>query len=233
MGVNRVDLASGETLINLQGDTIEPKYLDKGITAHDASGKPIVGTRESSLIDSGQCGDDVYWELYKNGLLVISGSGEFYDYIGSSGDSPFRNREDVIDIVIKKGVISIGAEVFHSCTNLKSVVIQEGLKDIDGYAFGYCSSLESITFPNSLTNILFGAFFGCTNLTTVLYNGSKEDWDKIYISDGNSALNHAILYCEYDPNADTVDGWHVNVRSDGSNPPEGITNTISFVYTEG
>lgn len=233
MGVNRVDLADGETLINLQGDTVEPKYLGKGITAHDASGEPIVGTRESSLIDSGQCGDDVYWELYKNGLLVISGSGDTYDYIGSSDASPFRNREDVIDIVIKKGVTSIGMELFHSCTNLKSVVIQEGLKDIEGYAFGYCSSLESITFPNSLTNILFGAFFGCTNLTTVLYNGSKEDWDKFSIDGSNSALNNATLYCEYDPNADTVDGWNVNVITDGSDPEDTTEPTLHFIFAVG
>ena len=34
-------------------------------------------------------------------------------------------------------------------------------------------------------------------------------------------------------NADTVDGWHVDVRSDGSAPPSGTFNTISFVYTGG
>lgn len=33
--------------------------------------------------------------------------------------------------------------------------------------------------------------------------------------------------------ADTVDGWHVAVRSDGSAPPSGTFNTISFVYTGG
>lgn len=34
-------------------------------------------------------------------------------------------------------------------------------------------------------------------------------------------------------NADTVDGWHVDVRSDGSTPPSGTFNTISFLYTGG
>lgn len=29
---------------------------------------------------------------------------------------------------------------------------------------------------------------------------------------------------------DTVDGWHVDVRSDGSAPPSGTFNTITFVY---
>ena len=31
-------------------------------------------------------------------------------------------------------------------------------------------------------------------------------------------------------NADTVDGWHVDVRNDGSAPPSGTFNTITFVY---
>ena len=31
-------------------------------------------------------------------------------------------------------------------------------------------------------------------------------------------------------NADTVDGWHVDVRSDGSAPLIGTTGTITFVY---
>lgn len=30
--------------------------------------------------------------------------------------------------------------------------------------------------------------------------------------------------------ADTVDGWHVAVRNDGSAPPSGTTGTITFVY---
>ena len=34
-------------------------------------------------------------------------------------------------------------------------------------------------------------------------------------------------------NADTVDGWHVAVRDDGTSPPTGITNTLTFVYTKG
>ena len=44
MGVNKVDLANGETLIDLQNDTVTPETLEKGVTAHDARGEPIVGT---------------------------------------------------------------------------------------------------------------------------------------------------------------------------------------------
>ncbi len=33
--------------------------------------------------------------------------------------------------------------------------------------------------------------------------------------------------------ADTVDGWHFEVRSDGSEPPSGTVATISLIYTGG
>lgn len=34
-------------------------------------------------------------------------------------------------------------------------------------------------------------------------------------------------------NADTVDGWHIAVRDDGTSPPTDTTNTLTFVYTKG
>lgn len=49
---NKVTFA-GETLIDLTGDTIAPETLEKGATAHDKTGKPIVGTLEFSTIYKG------------------------------------------------------------------------------------------------------------------------------------------------------------------------------------
>lgn len=34
-------------------------------------------------------------------------------------------------------------------------------------------------------------------------------------------------------NADTIDGWHFAVRDDGTLPPSGVTNTMTFIYTKG
>ena len=43
MHVNRVDLSTGETLINLTGDTVTPETMIKGSTAHNSTGEPIEG----------------------------------------------------------------------------------------------------------------------------------------------------------------------------------------------
>lgn len=49
MGVNKVDLANGETLIDLQNDTVTPETLAKGKTAHNAQGEPIIGKMEQTV----------------------------------------------------------------------------------------------------------------------------------------------------------------------------------------
>ena len=44
MGVNKVDLSTGEILIDISNDTVTPETLAEGVTAHNAEGNPIVGT---------------------------------------------------------------------------------------------------------------------------------------------------------------------------------------------
>ena len=43
MGVNKVDLANGENLIDLTSDTVTPQTLAKGVTAHNSKGEQIIG----------------------------------------------------------------------------------------------------------------------------------------------------------------------------------------------
>lgn len=52
MGINRVELATGETLIDLSEDTVTSDLLAEGATAHDANGDPIPGTFPISEVDT-------------------------------------------------------------------------------------------------------------------------------------------------------------------------------------
>ena len=304
MGVNRVDLASGETLINLQGDTVEPQYLDKGITAHDASGEPIVGTRESPLIASGSYGENITWELYNDGKLVVNGSGDMVDVsqtttsnrewhtyreditsvvisdgITRIGDWAFSYFSNLISVYIPDSVVNIGSFVFSSCEKLVNINIPLNVNTIGRYTFGSCISLNNISIPSgvtllaastflkcaftnfvvpdsvtliassvfrgcsNLTSVVIGknvteiraeAFRECTSLDSVFYKGTKEEWEAITIdATDNEALLSATLYCEYDPNADTVDGWNVNVITDGSDPEDTTEPTLHFIFAVG
>ena len=47
MANNKIQLKSGEVLMDLSGDTVTPETLLSGATAHNAAGEPITGTAES------------------------------------------------------------------------------------------------------------------------------------------------------------------------------------------
>lgn len=306
MGVNKVTLNDSingeEVVLDLTGDTIKPEHLDKGITAHDASGEPIVGTRKV-LIASGNYGENITWEIHNDGKLVVNGSGDMVDFtqaessnrewhpyrkdvtsviigegITSIGDSAFFGFENLVCAHLPDGVVRIGAIAFGICRKLVNINIPSSVNAFKQYCFNGCNSLnnfkipdgvtviptsmfhntalENIVIPDSVTRIvkafsrcsnlksvvigknvdtiLSGSFVQCTSLDTVFYKGTKEEWESISIdATDNEALLSATLHCEYDPNADTVDGWNVNVITDGSDPDDTTEPTLHFIFTVG
>ena len=83
-------------------------------------------------------GNGLYWELTKDGTLLISGKGEM------PNRSPWINKSSKIEkVIIEKGVLSIGGAAFQG--NKKKTY----------------SHLKSITIPNSVTSINYCAFENC------------------------------------------------------------------------
>ena len=256
--VNYVNLSDGTDLLDLRRDTVTEDTLKDGITAHDAAGKPIIGkmkSGETSIIESGQCGENVYWKLYDNGVLSVSGTGAMYDYddedysfsdysitdiiigdgVTTVGDNIFNSCNSVKSIIIPDGVTKIGEAAFGFCIRLKRVIIPDSVESIESVAFAMCTALENVTIGTNLTSIGLSAFASCSKLNSVFYKGNKAEWDTISIGDGNAPLLNATLHCEYEEitDADTVDGWNVKVISDGSDPENITKPTLTFVYTKG
>ena len=113
----------------------------------------------------------------------------------SIGTYAFFGCSSLTSVTIPEGVASIGDSAFSGCSSLTSVSIPEGVTSIGGSAFYGCVRLESVVIPRSVMNVSLNAFWNCRNLKKVYYGGSEEDWNKIQISDGNSALNRAKRYC--------------------------------------
>ena len=57
-------------------------------------------------IDSGDCGQNVVWELYEDGNLVISGKGEMFN-LTASGVQWKMHEENIYYLTIKNGVTSV------------------------------------------------------------------------------------------------------------------------------
>ena len=125
---------------------------------------PIPAFATESVI-SGRCGENLSWALIE-GELIISGSGEMYDY-GYAGSPWWSYLESITSITITEGVSSIGEYSFCGCSNLVEIAIPTSITRIGKSAFSRCSSLTSISLPDGLNQIENETFYACRSLATV------------------------------------------------------------------
>ena len=90
----------------------------------------------------------------------------------SIGNYAFEDCPSLTSITIPNSVTSIGTSAFEGCSSLTSITIPNSVTSIGIYAFSYCSSLTSITIPNSVTYIGNNAFYNCSSLTFITCLGS-------------------------------------------------------------
>ncbi|MBR5701209.1 MAG: leucine-rich repeat domain-containing protein, partial [Oscillospiraceae bacterium] len=114
------------------------------------------------------------------------------------GNNAFEGCAGLEELSLPAGVTQIGTWAFANCTGLKTVTIPEGVTEIPAYAFSGDSALEMINLPASLTKVGVSAFNGCILLKKVIYAGNREDWSKIQIEAGNTALTSKTPYAADD-----------------------------------
>ncbi len=107
----------------------------------------------SALSETGQCGDNVYWNYDSStGEVVISGSGPMYDYEDYIYSPFYNHRSSIKKVVIKDGVTSIGDYAFYACKTLTIVTISDSVTRIGKNALSYCDNINSITVGENNTN---------------------------------------------------------------------------------
>lgn len=88
----------------------------------------------ATVLYSGTCGEALTWTLDESGILVISGTGDMYDYVSS--DPPFyKYRSSVKILIVGEGVTSIGQNAFKSFSSLESINLPDSIKKIGRHAF--------------------------------------------------------------------------------------------------
>lgn len=115
----------------------------------------------ATVVETGDCGDNVKYSLDSDGVLTISGSGNMknFNHNTASYTSPFRNNSSIKKVIIENGVTSVGKESFEYCSGITSVEIPNSVTDIGESAFSMCTGITSIAIPDSVTSIGKSAFY--------------------------------------------------------------------------
>ena len=90
---------------------------------------------------------DCNWFLDDNGVLTISGDG-YMELNYEDEGLPWGNN--IKEVIIEEGVISISSYAFYECYNLSKVTIPNSVKFIGGHVFCY-TDISSIVFPDNIS----------------------------------------------------------------------------------
>lgn len=102
----------------------------------------------------------------KGNTLIITGKGEMGNY--PIYKSWHESKNNITNVVIKKGITHIGNHAFYDCHQLQSVSIPKGMVSIGEFAFKNCYKLENVIIPISVTTIKKNAFERCKSLKSIV-----------------------------------------------------------------
>ena len=118
------------------------------------------------IVESGECGDNLTWELDNAGMLTISGAGDMWEWFTSQTPWIEKNN-DIYSVNFEYGVTNVSAWSFYRCDKLKSVYFSNSITAIDYHAFAWCNSLKVVEIPYSVTSIDKQAFYHCESLANI------------------------------------------------------------------
>ena len=186
-------LSEGTYSFDQEGLAYQGTYVIYGEQCVFENGQ-FVRCTTADLIDAGLCGQTANYVLYRNGRLIVDGSGAMVDNIPNR--TPWEaHKQQIRQVVIGKDITYIGKFNFYWCSKLESVSFQEGskLERIGWGTFGY-SSLPQITIPDSVTRLDGYAFYFCSNLSSVeISENSKLTQMGEYVFKGDTSLKSLYI----------------------------------------
>lgn len=133
-------------------------------------------------------GDDAFSQC--TGLLEVA----IPDSVTYIGSNVFEECTNLVNVIVSDQITQIGRYTFFNCDSILSIIIPDNITCVKKAVFAFCDNLTSITFGKNIEYIEYGAFKWCNNLTDIYYNGTKEEWNKITIEEGNEPLLNATIH---------------------------------------
>jgi len=102
-------------------------------------------------------------------------------------------------VIVPSSVTKIGTTAFSYCDNLTEVELYAQTNLLPMTLFRECTKLSTVIIDMPLEKIETGAFDKCRDIKVVKYSGTREEWEKIDIQNGNGSLLQAAVQYEYIP----------------------------------
>ncbi len=117
----------------------------------------------------------------------------------------FAGMEALNTVTLPNGLKTIGEGVFRDCNNMETLTVPDSVTTVDDYATAWCGRLATLTLGSGVKNVGRYTFWG-SPMEKVYYNGTKEQFDTISISDTatNTSLTDAAFYSVYGPCGDNA-----------------------------
>ncbi len=98
-------------------------------------------------------------------------------------------------VTLPAGLCELEDFMFASCVKLRTVNIPSKVSRIGYAAFAYCKGLSEITLPSTVQSIDKNAFL-IDKTVKITYEGSKENWDKVYKAKDFAVEGKYVLNCK-------------------------------------
>ena len=117
---------------------------------------------------------------------------------GNIPEAAFKGCSGIVNVYVSPYTHSFDYKAFAGCSALKTVQGAFNVTSILNKAFYKCTALKSVSF-GKVSKICKNAFSGCKSLKAVYYTGTKKQFKRIKIYDGNIDLSNAKLYANRVP----------------------------------
>ncbi|MDE5592684.1 MAG: leucine-rich repeat protein, partial [Clostridiales bacterium] len=120
----------------------------------------------------------------------------------------FYGCKKLQDVVVPDSVYFLGPNAFNLCANLKYVKLPASSNVVQQELFSGCETLESVVIPQTVSLIGQGMLLGCPDTVVVYYEGAEEQWSAVTIKENNDVLNNATKYYYSETEIEGVNCWH-------------------------
>ncbi|MBR4629638.1 MAG: leucine-rich repeat domain-containing protein [Treponema sp.] len=101
----------------------------------------------------------------------------------------------------------LGYDSFFGNRKIEKFKIPHGISTLQPWCFGFCENLKNVEIPYSVKKIASHSFSGCKNLSKIYFEGTEQEFKKIYPTYRDELSLNCIIKTTDNPNGKLV--WSI------------------------